>query len=97
MADGWMTKPIWKQVLSTTHMTSHVSYYYDYYKTKQINFICLLHVFWIYFLIDFELLRMLHIIYMFAFQADPRFVWNRNILEELIENKVRHIIYFTRY
>ncbi|KAG5550576.1 hypothetical protein RHGRI_015511 [Rhododendron griersonianum] len=23
-------------------------------------------------------------------QADPRFVWNRNILEELIENKVRH-------
>ncbi|KVH94805.1 hypothetical protein Ccrd_003129 [Cynara cardunculus var. scolymus] len=34
MADGWMSKPIWKQ-------------------------------------------------------ADPRFVWNRNILEELIENKVR--------
>ncbi|PSS34692.1 Phosphoinositide phosphatase [Actinidia chinensis var. chinensis] len=23
-------------------------------------------------------------------QADPRFVWNRNILEELMENKVRH-------
>ncbi|KAF5785628.1 putative phosphatidylinositol-3,4-bisphosphate 4-phosphatase [Helianthus annuus] len=37
MADGWMSKPIWKQ-------------------------------------------------------ADPRFVWNRNILEELIENKVDEFI-----
>jgi hypothetical protein len=24
----------------------------------------------------------------FIFQADPRFVWNRNLLEELIEAKV---------
>ena len=24
----------------------------------------------------------------FIFQADPRFVWNRNLLEELIETKV---------
>jgi len=27
--------------------------------------------------------------FLFVFQADPRFVWNKHLFEELIEHKVR--------
>lgn len=36
--------------------------------------------------------RMLNF-YSSVFQADPRFVWNKSLLEELIELKVRYYIY----
>lgn len=129
LAEGWMNKPIWKQVSQHTMSAMNIGFcvlglkidfllvwvledLFDVPCPKNFNIPISLSILWsyivcehfVFFFFYFSAVRLYFTIsrmsmvgqtwwycfwYLILFQADPRFVWNRNLLEDLIESKVR--------
>ena len=129
LAEGWINKPIWKQVSQHTMSAMNIGFCFlglkidfllEFWKislmfhllkflTLQSHFEfyeAILYVSTLFFCFSpyFFAVRLYFTIsrmsmvgqtcwycfwYLIVFQADPRFVWNRNLLEDLIESKVR--------